>query len=64
MNGDSMSYSAFFNFLPRAAVLKRKNHGLSERNQKINHIFTYGVIYYIGNYTEFSIQRLNSKSIG
>ena len=33
-------------------------------NKKINPTFNYGLIYNMGNYTQFSIQRLNSKSIG
>ena len=33
-------------------------------NKKLYHTFNYGLIYYMGNYTQFSIQRPNSKSIG
>ena len=32
--------------------------------KKIKHTINYGLIYYMGNYTQFSIQRLNSESIG
>ena len=33
-------------------------------NKKINHTFNYGLIYYMGNYTQFFNTRLNSGSIG
>ena len=33
-------------------------------NRKLNHTFNCGLIHYMGNYTQFSIQRLNSESIG
>ena len=33
-------------------------------NRKLNNTFNCGLIHYMGNYTQFSIQRLNSESIG
>ena len=33
-------------------------HNVNKKNT-----FNYGLIYYIGNYTQFSIQRLNSESM-
>ena len=29
--------------------------------KKINHTFNYSLIYYMGNYTQFLMQRLNSE---